>query len=22
DPSQAERYRKSGFEAFWHAVSI
>ncbi|MFW1676008.1 TetR/AcrR family transcriptional regulator, partial [Acinetobacter baumannii] len=22
DPSQAERSRKSGFEAFWHAVSI
>ncbi|ENU47964.1 TetR/AcrR family transcriptional regulator [Acinetobacter nosocomialis] len=22
DPSQTERYRKSGFEAFWHAVSI
>ena len=22
DPSQTERYRKSGFEAFWHAVSL
>ncbi|MDC4996844.1 TetR/AcrR family transcriptional regulator [Acinetobacter baumannii] len=22
DPSQAECYRKSGFEAFWHAVSL
>jgi len=20
DPTQAERYRESGFEAFWHAV--
>ncbi|MFW1836868.1 TetR/AcrR family transcriptional regulator, partial [Acinetobacter baumannii] len=22
DPSQTERYRKSGFEAFCHAVSL